>query len=108
MKIIINKKQILILVTLVVLVLLLFLTDFILVKNNRNPIFCIAQSGLQDGGSVIYWGLGYKVINYGTSYDIGSWFLKYDSSKSYMNNLVPYSGNSLSPDTSGKVIITEH
>lgn len=68
---------------LVVLIAVFFIVDYSKVKNQELPMFCIKSSVMEDGGTVEYYGLGYKVIDFNTieGFDeikIGSWFMKYN------------------------------
>jgi len=38
-----------------------FITDYILEKNEKSPIFCVIYEKCDDGGSVRYLGIGYIV-----------------------------------------------
>ncbi len=72
-----------ILIVLVVIALTFFGVDYFRVQNQENPIFAIKTDEVNDGGSIIYTGLGYKVIDYNRldGYDeikIGSIFMKYE------------------------------
>ena len=68
-----------------------FCIDYTRVKKGEKPIFCVANpAGVYlDGGTIEYFGLGYKVIDFHqlNGYDaikIGSWFMKYeDFAKEY-------------------------
>ena len=60
-----------------------FTIDYNRVKNNELPLFCIQIDEANDGGTRIYLGLGYKVIDFNTisGYDdikIGTWFMDYE------------------------------
>ncbi len=48
--------------------LLLFISfsflDYRLVKKNESPIFCMPISHIKDGGTIIYAGLGYQIIDW--------------------------------------------
>ena len=60
----------------VVLGIVFFIIDYNRVQKQEKPIFC-------DGGTIEYFGLGYKVIDFHTlaGYDdikIGSWFMYYN------------------------------
>ena len=73
----------LILVILIILGIIFFIIDYSRVKNNETPLFCILKDEANDGGTKIYLGLGYKVIDFHTlaGYDdikIGSWFMDYN------------------------------
>lgn len=43
---------------------LIFSVDYFRVKNDKLPIFCFKLSGLMDGGTIYYIGIGYKVIDF--------------------------------------------
>ena len=69
----------------VVLGIVFFTVDYDRVRNQKKPIFCIQNpaGGIMDGGTIEYFGLGYKVIDFHTiaGFDdikIGSWFMKYN------------------------------
>ncbi len=67
----------------VVLGIVFFTIDYNRVKNNELPLFCIQIDEANDGGTRIYLGLGYKVIDFNTisGYDdikIGTWFMDYE------------------------------
>lgn len=59
-------------------------TDFTLSKFNKDPIFSIPTKLYRDGGSVAYYGIGYKIIKYrvmrGGRNEVvfGFWTLKYE------------------------------
>ena len=83
------KKVVKILLSTIIVIILLgiifFAVDYYRVSNNQTPIFCIKSLGgpLRDGGTVEYYGLGYKVIDFNTTegFDdikIGTWFMSYD------------------------------
>lgn len=84
-----RRKTIILVIILVILWLIMFGIDYVRVKEEKLPIFCIESAHVADGGTTIYMGLGYKVINYniktysdeGAVYKgtfIGSWFMKYE------------------------------
>ena len=69
----------------IVLGIIFFTIDYNKIKNNQLPIFCIKDPAgtVMDGGTIIYWGLGYKVIDFHTisGYDdikIGPWSMQYN------------------------------
>ena len=69
----------------IILGLIFFIVDYNRVKNNERPIFCIKNPAgtILDGGTVEFFGLGYKVIDFHTiaGFDdikIGSWFMEYN------------------------------
>lgn len=86
------KKKLFIGILIFVILLLLlgivfYTVDKTRVENGQKPIFCIKNPAgeINDGGTIEYFGLGYKVIDYNklNGYDkihIGSWDLKYDTS----------------------------
>ena len=38
--------------------------DYQMVKNYKEPIFCYYKDVMRDGGSKVYKGVGYTIINY--------------------------------------------
>lgn len=69
----------------IILGLIFFVVDYNRVKNNERPIFCISNPAgtINDGGTVGFFGLGYKVIDFHTlaGFDdikIGTWFIDYN------------------------------
>lgn len=81
-----SKKIILaVLGVLLIIIILFFTVDCIRVNINTSPIFCVQTQTYDDGGSIEYTGLGYKVIKYVTlkddtvKYKIGTWFMKFDN-----------------------------
>lgn len=45
----------------------IFSIDYARCQNNSRPIFCTSFNSLitaQDGGTVVYWGIGYKVFDF--------------------------------------------
>mgnify|MGYP005771131747 CR=1 FL=1 len=69
----------------VILGIAFFVIDYNIVKKQEKPIFCIKNpAGIyRDGGTIEYFGLGYKVIDFNTSagFDdikIGTWFMDYN------------------------------
>ncbi len=62
------RQKISILILVIVLIWTIFFSiDYIQVKNQKLPIFCTKLFGLfsyQDGGTIEYIGLGYKVIDF--------------------------------------------
>ena len=68
----------------IVLGIVFFVVDYNRVQKQEKPIFCIQNPAgiMNDGGTIEYFGLGYKVIDFHTlaGYDdikIGSWFMDY-------------------------------
>lgn len=77
------KKCLKIILVIVILCIVFFLVDYKRVKNNKKPFFCIPIGTAMDGGTVEYWGAGYKVIDFHTisGYDdikIGPWSMQYN------------------------------
>ena len=79
-----NLKIFAIIVSIIILVSVIFFAiDYNRAKSNKAPIFCILKTEVNDGGTKIYLGLGYKVIDFNTSdgYDdvqIGTWSMQYE------------------------------
>lgn len=74
-----------ILCVVVILGIVFFVIDYNRVQKQERPIFCISNPAgtYMDGGTVEYWGLGYKVIDFHTlaGFDdikIGTWFMNYN------------------------------
>lgn len=68
---------------LILLGIIFFAIDYNRAKNNEQPLFCVRIDEVNDGGSRIYLGLGYKVIDFNTlsgfnDVKIGTWFMKYE------------------------------
>ena len=75
----------------VVLGIVFFLIDSNRASKQLKPIFCIQnpRGVIEDGGTIEYYGLGYKVIDFHTlaGFDdikIGTWFMKYEDFNSEM------------------------
>jgi hypothetical protein len=82
------KRTIIIVTIAIVLFLSFFITDYVRTVNNQSPVFSIPILRLKDGGSIEYFGLGYKVIKYvfiqedGTkeeTYKIGTWLMRFNN-----------------------------
>lgn len=82
------KKKIGIVIILTIIGILLlgmlfFAVDSYRIKNDKPPIFAVQYNVLKDGGTTMYIGLGYKIIDYNIidgndkAY-IGSYFMKYE------------------------------
>lgn len=74
-----------VLITIIALGVIFFTVDYNRVKKQETPIFCFKNpaGAINDGGTIEYFGLGYKVIDFNTlgGYDeikIGTWFMKYE------------------------------
>ncbi len=66
----------------IIIACIFFTFDINRVKNKKNPIFCINYATYKDGGTKMYLGLGYKIIQYSTgNVEIGTIFLKYNNEK---------------------------
>ena len=79
------KKFFIIIGIIVVLGVVFFVVDYNRVQKQEKPIFCIQNPAgmINDGGTIEYFGLGYKVIDFHTlvGFDdikIGSWFMDYN------------------------------
>lgn len=87
-----KKKVWMILVIIIFCVLVFFMVDYCRVKRQKRPIFCIPSPGIYlDGGTVEYFGLGYKVIDFNrlggyNEIKIGTWFMKYEDFKEEYGN----------------------
>ncbi len=79
------KKIINICFTIIIAILIMISIDIISVgRYNKGPYFAIPVSTYYDGGTKVYLGLGYKVIDYNVlngrqDKQIGSWGLKYST-----------------------------
>ena len=67
----------------ILLGIIFFVIDYNRAKNNEQPMFCIQIDEVNDGGTKIYLGLGYKVIDFNTlsGFDdvkIGTLLINYD------------------------------
>ena len=82
----------------VILGIVFFVVDYNRVQKQEKPIFCIKNPAgeINDGGTVEYFGLGYKVIDFNTlaGFDdikIGTWSMDYndfeEEMKAYENIL---------------------
>lgn len=98
------KILLIIILLIVVLALIFFAVDYLRVQNDKKPIFCITLGGYSDGGTVEYFGLGYKVIDFNrlSGYDekkIGTWNMQYgdfyDEIENYENKIIIESANRL-------------
>ena len=79
----------------IILGLVFFAIDYNRVQKQEKPLFCIQHPAgvIMDGGTVEYFGLGYKVIDFNrlNGYDeikIGSWFMKYEDFENEYNSYV--------------------
>ena len=74
----------------ILLGIIFFAIDYNRAKNNEQPMFCVQIDEANDGGTKIYLGLGYKVIDFNTlsGFDdvkIGTWFMDYDDFNDEIN-----------------------
>lgn len=80
-----NKVEKVILISLIVIFLSILITDVYMLENEQKPIFSMYIGGYSDGGTTVYLGFGYKIIDYNKldgydGYKIGTWFMQYDNS----------------------------
>ncbi|MBQ7295128.1 MAG: hypothetical protein IJW86_02920 [Clostridia bacterium] len=86
------KKKIAIVVCVIIILLSVSMgiTDYFRARGDERPGFAVKTATLKDGGTKIYYGLGYKVISYNQLPDpvsgenrddtvFGSWLLKYEN-----------------------------
>lgn len=66
-----KKKFKIILIIIILIWSVFFTTDYIISKQQKKPIFCISGPMYLDGGTIEYYGLGYKVIKFNKLYDVG-------------------------------------
>ena len=75
------KRKILILLVLVLMISISFaLVDNLRIRMEQDPIFAFPLYQLKDGGTIEYYGLGYKIIDYNTiegknEYAFGTWLM---------------------------------
>lgn len=76
--------------------LIFYMADYFRIINNKEPIFCILEDEVNDGGTKIYLGLGYKIIDFHKIKDedeyyddvkIGFWNINYEDFKSEYENV---------------------
>lgn len=80
------KAILITLITLIALALSFFTIDYNRAKQNKPPIFCILKTAVNDGGTKIYIGCGYKVIDFKTlsgykAVKIGNLSMQYEDFK---------------------------
>lgn len=80
-----GKVEKIILICVVILFIAVLITDICMLENDQKPIFCIQTGAYSDGGTIVYLGFGYKIIDYNKldgydGYKIGTWFIQYDNS----------------------------
>lgn len=79
-----SKAYKIILICIIIFFLVALITDICMLESERNPIFCIQMGAYLDGGTKVYLGFGYKIIDYNkidgfNGYKIGTWFMQYDN-----------------------------
>lgn len=79
-------KKIILIIFIILIALTVFANvDYKRAKNNKRPLFSIKISEYRDGGTKIYIGIGYTIIDFNTAYGydeakIGPWFfIKYNN-----------------------------
>ena len=89
------KVLLIILGIIIILGLIFFAIDYNGVQKQEKPIFCIQNPAgvIRDGGTIEYFGLGYKVIDFNmlNGYDeikIGSWFMQYEDFENEFNDYI--------------------
>ena len=80
-----NKIDVVIILAVILLISILITVDCIRVNNGDKPVFCVFKDMYLDGGTIEYYGLGYKIIDYNVidgyeGFKLGTWFMGYDSS----------------------------
>ena len=89
------KVLLIVIGVIIILGLIFFAIDYNRVQKQEKPIFCIQNPAgvIMDGGTIEYFGLGYKVIDFNmlNGYDemkIGSWFMKYEDFENEFKNYI--------------------
>ena len=80
-----NKTEKIILIIFFALIMVFLITDIIMLELGKTPVFCIRAGRYLDGGTTVYIGMGYKIIDYNVldgydGYKVGTLFMRYDSS----------------------------
>lgn len=100
------KITLIIVLFILLLSLIFFIVDYSRASEGKSPVFCIFTDEVNDGGTRIYLGLGYKVIDFNTlsgftDIKIGSYFMDYEDFHSEIEkanlaqeNLVSHTENS--------------
>mgnify|MGYP000487234262 CR=1 FL=1 len=98
----------------VVLGIVFFVVDYNRVKNQEKPIFCIQNTAgmLADGGTIEYFGLGYKVIDFHTiaGFDdikIGTWFMDYNDFEEEIKEYLEHFITNILYDLSYKNVLSD-
>ena len=68
---------------LIILMLMITIDIISVARYNKGPYFAIKTATLKDGGTKVYYGIGYKVIKYHQSQgrrdtELGSWSMPYN------------------------------
>ena len=94
-----NRKKIIIIVVIVIILAILGIIfgsiDISRVKSGLNPIFCVNTETMRDGGTKVYLGLCYKIIDFNTKsgFDevkVGPWGIRYED---YLEEIQEYEKN---------------
>ena len=82
------QKIILIVLLLIILGITFFIVDYTHIKNNTKPIFVVTSKQVEDGGTTMYVGIGYKIMKYNVmdqdnntskdEYEIRPWFIGFN------------------------------
>ena len=80
---VVSRVILIVIFLIIALAITFFIVDYNKVQKQEKPIFCVLESVANDGGTKIYIGLGYKVIDFHTKagFDdikIGTWFMDYN------------------------------
>ena len=91
------KITLIIVFFILLLSLIFFIVDYSRASKGFLPVFCIFTDEVNDGGTRIYLGLGYKVIDFNTSsgftdIKIGSYFMDYEDFHSEIEKAISVSG----------------
>lgn len=88
-----KKIALVVLEAFIIIALVFFIIDYIRVQKQEKPLFCIKVANYKDGGTKVYYGFGYKVIDfhkilesspnsnemhYYDEIKIGTWFMDYE------------------------------
>ena len=58
------KIIIIVLISMMAIIFMMAIVDYQMIKNSKEPIFCYYKTVLRDGGSRVYEGFGYTIVNY--------------------------------------------
>ena len=81
-----------VLIVIVILAVIISVDIVCVSKYQKGPFFAIRTSIYKDGGTKIYYGLGYKVIKYHQEvgrrdYEVGFWTMKYNTKPTPISTL---------------------